>query len=111
MFKVNKKDKDGKLAPQTHQTSPCEITPENTLGIIASQEIVSRGIALQNFLLKMKTTSFFLNLIASFEQKLCVAILLFHNLFILFEFYFFLTKSYDKLSDIGGIMYVNLSQL
>ena len=36
MFKVNKKDKDGKLAPQTHQTSPCEITPENTLGIIAS---------------------------------------------------------------------------
>ena len=106
MFKVNKKDKDGKLAPQTHQISPCEITPENTLGII-----VSRGIALQNFLLKMKTTSFFLNLIASFEQKLCVAILLFHNLFILFEFYFFLTKSYDKLSDIGGIMYVNLSQL
>ena len=106
MFKVNKKDKDGKLAPQTHQISPCEITPENTLGII-----VSRGIALQNFLLKMKTTSFFLNLIASFEQKLCVAILLFHNLFILFEFYFFLTKSYNKLSDIGGIMYVNLSQL
>ena len=106
MFKVNKKDKDGKLAPQTHQISPCEITPENTLGII-----VSRGIALQNFLLKMKTTSFFLNLIASFEQKLCVGILLFHNLFILFEFYFFLTKSYNKLSDIGGIMYVNLSQL
>ena len=106
MFKVNKKDKDGKLAPQTHQISPCEITPENTLGII-----VSRGIALQNFLLKMKTTSFFLNLIASFEQKLCVAIPLFHNLFILFEFYFFLTKSYNKLSDIGGIMYVNLSQL
>ena len=36
MFKVNKKDKDGKLAPQTHQISPWEITPENTLGIIAS---------------------------------------------------------------------------